>query len=78
MLVADQQQTLQEYLVDVNARIDEVAAENTALRAFKAGVPWQAIAAAVNGAANVYAAADADIAEASAWLAANAPKGAWA
>lgn len=33
MLVADQQQTLQEYLVSVNARIDEVAAENNALRA---------------------------------------------
>ena len=57
---------------------DAVERELHELQAFKAGVPWTAIAAAVNGAANVYAAADADIAEASAWLAASAPKGAWA
>ena len=54
---------------------DAVERELHELQAFKSGVPWGAIAAAVNGAANVYAAADADIAEASAWLAANAPKG---
>lgn len=43
MLVADKQQTLEEYLVSVNARIDEVVAEILVLRTFKASVPWLAL-----------------------------------
>ena len=54
---------------------EAVEREIAELQAFKASVPWVALESAVNGAANAYAAPLTDIDAASAWLAANAPKG---
>ena len=86
MLVADKQQTLEEYLVALNARVDEVAVEYLALRAecdaaqaeaakYKAlweGVPWDDIAAAIAHAEG--SARGAWLDELKQWLAANAPQ----
>jgi len=79
MLVADRQQTLEEYLLSVEARIDEVVAEilalraeNAELRAFKASVPWKLIQFQTECVGDAGLAHDADIIQG--WLDANAPK----
>ena len=53
---------------------DAMERELNELRAFKAGVPWDALVQCASGAGNVYGASSTDINAAFLWLDANAPK----
>ena len=56
------------------AGMAELARELNELRAFKAGVPWEALVQCASGAGNVYGASSTDINAAFLWLDANTPK----
>jgi hypothetical protein len=81
MLVADRQQTLEEYLLSVEARIDEVVAEilalraeNAELRAFKASVPWDALRELQQTAAHSHLASDTPLMRVGSWYIVSHPK----
>ena len=74
MLVADKQQTLEEYLISVEERIDEVVAEVLELRAKWESVPWEALKVMQQSAAGSYPSSDTPFMRVVSWYIVNHPK----